>query len=288
MQLVTDTQFRAEVTLGIGPVRGRYTAEITLSELDEPRSVTLSGSVDGALGFGRGQGRLRLEPVDGGRTVLHYEYEAALGGRVVSIAGRLLDGALRVVIEQFVEALAAQAGGETRVISGGQSLVPMLNMRLARPALLVDIMHVAALGTVVHDGQRLVIGAGVRQRAMEARPDLVHRQPLLAMVLPWLGHMQTRSRGTVCGSVAHADPSAELPLALVALVALEDEVHLRTHRKARRVPAGSFLTGMMATARADDELIEAISVPTVRPGTGYAFGEVSRRHGDSSSPRSRP
>ena len=177
---------------------------------------------------------------------------------------------------EVLEALR-QGGGETRVIAGGQSLVPMLNMRLARPALLVDIMHVAAFGTVIDDGQRLLIGAGVRQRALEARQDLVHRQPLLAMVLPWLGHMQTRCRGTVCGSVAHADPSAELPLALVAL---EGEVHLRTHRRSRRVPAGSFFTGMMATARAEDELIEAISVPTVRDGTGYAFREVSRRHGD--------
>ena len=115
VQRVSDTQFRAEVTLGIGPVRGRYRAEISLSDLDEPRSVTLSGSVDGALGFGRGQGRLRLEAVGLARTVLHYEYEAALGGRVVSIAGRLLDGAARVVIGQFFDALAAQAGGGRRM-----------------------------------------------------------------------------------------------------------------------------------------------------------------------------
>lgn len=115
VQRVNDTQFRAEVTLGIGPVRGRYKAEISLSDLDEPRSVTLSGSVDGALGFGRGQGRLRLEATGAARTVLHYEYEAALGGRVVSIAGRLLDGAARVVIREFFDALAAQAGDGQRL-----------------------------------------------------------------------------------------------------------------------------------------------------------------------------
>ena len=177
------------------------------------------------------------------------------------------------------EALEAlrQHGGEARIIAGGQSLVPMLNMRLARPTLLVDIMHVDALARTKDDGKRLTIGAGIRQQALQALPDLVRRQPLLALVLPWLGHMQTRNRGTVCGSVAHADPSAELPLALVAL---DGEVHLRNHRKARRVPAGEFFTGMMATARTDDELIEAISAPTVQPGTGYAFREVSRRHGD--------
>ncbi len=177
------------------------------------------------------------------------------------------------------EALGAlrQTGGEARVIAGGQSLVPMLNMRLARPALLIDIMHVEALRRVEDKNGRLVIGAGVRQRALEARQDLVQRQPLLAMVLPWLGHMQTRSRGTVCGSVAHADPSAELPLALVAL---NGKVHLRSARKARQVEATSFFTGMMATARAEDELIEAVCVPTVQQGAGYAFREVSRRHGD--------
>lgn len=170
-----------------------------------------------------------------------------------------------------------RGGGEARVIAGGQSLVPMLNMRLARPALLVDIMHVAALRRLDDDGARLTIGAGVRQRELEARQGLAERQPLLALALPWIGHLQTRSRGTVCGSIAHADPSAELPLVLVAL---GGEVHLRSRRRARRLPAAAFFTGMMVTARAEDELIEAVSLPVIRPGTGYAFREVSRRHGD--------
>ena len=178
--------------------------------------------------------------------------------------------------EHVLEALH-RSGGEARVIAGGQSLVPMLNMRLARPALLVDIMHVAALSHIDDDGARLTIGAGVRQRDLEMRHDTAARQPLLAMALPWLGHVQTRSRGTVCGSIAHADPSAELPLVLTAL---RGEVHLRSRRRARRLPAEAFFTGMMVTARAEDELIEAVSVPAVRPGTGYAFREISRRHGD--------
>ena len=114
VERVSNTAFRAEVSLGIGPVRGRYRAEIALSDLDEPRSATLSGSVDGALGFGRGAGRLQLEAVGPNRTVLRYEYEAAVGGKVASVGGRLLDGAARVVIGQFFEALAAQAGGKRR------------------------------------------------------------------------------------------------------------------------------------------------------------------------------
>jgi len=168
-------------------------------------------------------------------------------------------------------------GANARVLAGGQSLLPMLNMRLARPAVLVDIMAVAEWRRVEDDGSSLRIGAAVRQVEIERRADLARRQPLLAAALPWVGHAQTRSRGTVCGSVAHADPSAELPLVLVAL---DGRIHLRSRRRVRRIAATEFFTGMMATARADDEIIEAVSLPTAKPGTGYAFREVARRHGD--------
>ncbi|MBV8534216.1 MAG: FAD binding domain-containing protein [Alphaproteobacteria bacterium] len=168
-------------------------------------------------------------------------------------------------------------GANARVLAGGQSLLPMLNMRLAKPAVLVDIMAVAEWRRVDDDGSSLRIGAAVRQVEIERRADLARRQPLLAAALPWVGHAQTRSRGTVCGSVAHADPSAELPLVLVAL---EGRVHVRSRKRARQLPAREFFTGMMSTARADDEIIEAVSLPTAKPGTGYAFREVARRHGD--------
>jgi len=168
-------------------------------------------------------------------------------------------------------------GASARVLAGGQSLLPMLNMRLARPTVLVDIMGIAEWSRVVDDGAMLRIGAAVRQAALERRAELVRRQPLLAAVLPWVGHTQTRSRGTICGSVAHADPSAEIPLVLVAL---GGEIRLRSWRRTRRVPAADFFIGMMMTARGDDEVIEAVTVPAARPGAGYAFREVARRHGD--------
>ncbi len=170
-----------------------------------------------------------------------------------------------------------QEGGNARVLAGGQSLVPMLNMRLARPGVLVDIMAVREWSDIRDDGAAFRIGAAVRQATVEGVADLARRQPLLAAALPWVGHAQTRSRGTVCGSVAHADPSAELPLILVALGGV---VHLRSRRRERRIPADEFFSGMMATSRADDEIVEAITVPLKRPGTGYAFREVARRHGD--------
>jgi 2-furoyl-CoA dehydrogenase FAD binding subunit len=178
--------------------------------------------------------------------------------------------------ETLDEALATlrTEGEAARIIAGGQSLLPMLNMRLARPAVIVDIMRIAALAETTATAETLRIGAAVHQATLQARPNL---HPLLAAALPWVGHAQTRSRGTLCGSVAHADPSAEIPLVLLAL---HGEILLRSARRARRVPAAQFFTGMMQTARQDDEMIEAITLPNPRPDEGYAFREVGRRHGD--------
>jgi 2-furoyl-CoA dehydrogenase FAD binding subunit len=171
----------------------------------------------------------------------------------------------------------AEHGAEARIIAGGQSLMPMLNMRLARPAVLVDVMGLSHLAVPGREGKALVIPAGVRQAAMLSWPGLRQEQPLLAAALPWVGHFQTRSRGTVCGSVAHADPSAEIPLCLVAL---GGAVRLRSRKKRRSVKAEDFFTGMMTTAKADDEMIEAVVIPVAHTGAGYAFEEIARRHGD--------
>ena len=111
VEKISDTHFRADVTLGIGPVKGRYRAEVKLSDLDPPKAVTLAGSAEGALGFGHGEGRITLRPLPDGGTAIHYIYEAGIGGKVASIGGRLLDGAAKVIIGQFFTALARQAGG---------------------------------------------------------------------------------------------------------------------------------------------------------------------------------
>lgn len=169
--------------------------------------------------------------------------------------------------------------GNVRILAGGQSLIPMINMRLARPAVLVDIMAVDALRKIEDDGNSMRVGAAVRQAKLERHAGLRDRQPLLAAALKWVGHAQTRARGTVCGSVAHADPSAEL---LTSLIALEGTVHLmsRKAKKERILPAEQFVTGMMTTAKADNEMIVAVTYPTAKPGHGYSFREIGRRHGD--------
>jgi 2-furoyl-CoA dehydrogenase FAD binding subunit len=179
-------------------------------------------------------------------------------------------------VEEALDVLA-QTGGDARILAGGQSLLPMVNMRLARPETVIDVMRVHALKQVEEKGGALTIHAGVRQIEIERRPNLAKDQPLLAAALAFVGHAQTRSRGTLCGSVAHADPSAELPLVLVAL---GGSIHLRSHKTRRKVAAQDFFTGVMTTGRRDDELIEAISFPAKAPAAGYAFREVARRHGD--------
>lgn len=177
------------------------------------------------------------------------------------------------------EVLAAlgELGGDARVLAGGQSLLPMLNMRLLQPKLVVDIGRLAALAEVrVVDG-RLVVGAAVTQAELAARPRLAAEAPLLAAALPWVGHYQTRNRGTICGSIAHADPSAELPLCLLAL---GGDVVLRATRGHRIVSADDFLLGVLSTAKRDDELVEAVRFPLHQGGAGFAFREVAQRHGD--------
>lgn len=166
----------------------------------------------------------------------------------------------------LAEALEALASEGAMALAGGQSLVAMLNMRLARPDLLVDIMHLPELR---ERGTR--IGAAVRQAEL---PGL---HPLIDRALPHVGHYQTRGRGTFCGSVAHADPAAELPLCLVAL---GGRVHLASARGERCVEAADFFEGPLMTAREENELIVAVELPPPDPRAGYAFREVALRHGD--------
>lgn len=184
---------------------------------------------------------------------------------------------LRAADRAEVLAALAEAGGEARIIAGGQSLVAMLNMRLARPALLVDIMAIETLRAIEDSGGAIRIGAGVRQAVLEAWSGLGDRLPLVHKALPSIGHVQTRARGTVCGSIAHADPSAELPLCLTAL---GGSVHLAAKGGTRTLAADDFFLGMMATDLAEGEFVEAVSFPAADPASGYAFREIGRRYGD--------
>ncbi len=179
-------------------------------------------------------------------------------------------------VEEALE-LLAQRGADARVLAGGQSLAAMLNMRLATPALLVDISGIEALTRIALRDGALEVGAAVTQAALERWPELAAHQPLLAAALPWIGHHATRQRGTVCGSLVHSDPSSELPLVLAVL---GGEVVLQGPDGRRVVSAARFQTGLLQTDVRPDELVVAARFPLAAPGTRHAFREVSQRHGD--------
>ena len=174
-------------------------------------------------------------------------------------------------------ALLADLGDEARVLAGGQSLVPMLNFRLARPDHVIDIGRVTGLDGLDETTDGLVVGAMVRQARAERSAAVSARCPLLAAALPWIAHPPVRARGTVGGSLAHADPAAELPSVAAAL----DAVFVAASTRGRReIAAADFFLGHLSTALRPDELLEAVRFPAAAPRTGAAFCEVSRRRGD--------
>jgi len=173
--------------------------------------------------------------------------------------------------------LLAEHGGEAKPLAGGQSLIPAMNFRLARPAVLVDLNRVAELGYVRAGRDGLDIGAMTRQRAVERSDAVRSAAPLLAEAMPFIAHPQIRNRGTVGGSLAHADPAAELP---AVMLALEARFRARGPQGERWIPAGEFFTGILETALGPDELLLEVAVPKSPARTGYAFAELARRRGD--------
>src|ERR1700704_1979921 len=173
-------------------------------------------------------------------------------------------------------ALLAAAPGDTKLLAGGQSLVPMLNMRLVRPAVLVDVNSVRELAGIAPtaDGG-LRIGALTRHAELTASPAVIERAPLLAEAARHVGHAAIRNQGTLGGSLAHADPAAELP---AALLALDARVHVTGPRGAREIAADAFFLGLLTTALEADEILTAIEVPAQPPGWGFV--EIARRPGD--------
>lgn len=164
-----------------------------------------------------------------------------------------------------------------RVLAGGQSLVPLMNFRLARPSHLIDINRVDELDYIRHTDGLIAIGARTRQAAAERSPLIREQAPLLAEALAWVGHEPIRHRGTVVGSIAHADPAAEIPA--VAL-AMDGEVTAVSLRGERVIAAADFFRGPFLIALEPGELVTELRLRPWPPGTGYAFLEFARRHGD--------
>jgi len=174
-------------------------------------------------------------------------------------------------------ALLAEHGDAAKVLAGGQSLLPMLNLRLLRPSQLIDINRVSELSYIESRGSELAIGAATRQRALERSALIRERCPLLLEAIPYIAHFQIRNRGTIGGSLSHADPAAELP---AVVTALGGKVVLKSRDGERVVPAEEFYLGYLTTALRPDELMTEIRLPAQQTDVGVAFLEFSRRHGD--------
>ncbi|MDH5760686.1 MAG: xanthine dehydrogenase family protein subunit M [Gemmatimonadota bacterium] len=184
-----------------------------------------------------------------------------------------------VVARSVEETLAglAEHADDVKVLAGGQSLIPAMNFRLAQPAVLVDVNGVDELDFVRVEGGELRIGAVTRQRTVERSEEVRRLAPLLHEAIPSIAHPQIRNRGTVGGSLVHADPSAELPSVMVALGA---RMRIRGPAGERWVAADDFFVGLLETAVGSDELLLEVAVPEAAAGAGHAFLELQRRHGD--------
>jgi aerobic carbon-monoxide dehydrogenase medium subunit len=179
-------------------------------------------------------------------------------------------------VSEAVE-LLAEHQDEASVLAGGQSLIPLLALRLAHPAVLIDINGIDELSGVSATDGWVAIGAMTREYVAEGSETVAAAVPLLAAALPLIGHEAIRSRGTIGGSLAHADPAAELP---AVARALDAEFVVRGPSGERLVPAAEWFEGYLATSRRADELLVEVRFPAARPGTGISFQEVARRHGD--------
>ena len=173
-------------------------------------------------------------------------------------------------------ALLAEHGGDAKPLAGGQSLIPAMNFRLATPAVLVDLNALPELA-YIEDGEALRLGGMTRQSTVERSALVAKEAPLVSETMPFIAHAAIRNRGTVGGSLAHADPAAELPAVMLALNA---RFTLKNQKSTRTVSADDFFVGLFTTAVEPGELLTEIEIPKAAARTGFAFQEISRRHGD--------
>jgi len=184
-----------------------------------------------------------------------------------------------VVVDSVTRAIAAlsEAAGEAKILAGGQSLVPMLNFRLVKPAILVDINRIPDLAFIEEKDNEIRVGALTRHHQLEMSPVIARHLPVLGAAMTHVAHLAIRNRGTIGGSLSHADPAAELPM--IALL-LDAKLHIVSSRGKRMVAASDFFRDALTVDLAEDEMVTEIHVPKLPPKTGWGFEEVARRAGD--------
>ena len=166
---------------------------------------------------------------------------------------------------------------DAQILAGGQSLVAMLNMRIAKPKILIDINTIKEENTIISSKDTIEISALYRQLELEKRKETKNDLPLIYEALPYIGHQQHRARGTIVGSLCHADPSSELPLCFIALKGI---LKLNSYKNERLVKAKDFFLGPLLTSRKQNEIVTSVVIPKAKKNTGYAFNEISEKYGD--------
>ena len=184
-----------------------------------------------------------------------------------------------IVAESIDMAVASlkEAGADAKIIAGGQSLVPMLNFRLLRPSVLVDINRIAGLAFIEETDKDIRVGALTRHHQLETSPVIARHLPILSCAMTHVAHLAIRNRGTIGGSLSHADPAAELPM--MALL-LDAELHVASASGKRTVAARDFFLDALTVDLEGDDMVTEIALPKLPPRTGWGFEEVARRHGD--------
>lgn len=174
-------------------------------------------------------------------------------------------------------ALLAASNGDGKIIAGGQSLMPMINFRLVKPAILIDINRIEGLDRIELEGNRVRIGATVRHCRTATDPLISEHLPVVHEAMHHVAHMTVRNRGTFCGSVAHADPAAEMPMMTRFL---DGTIVAFSVRGERRIPAAEFFVGSLVNSLEPDELVTAVEIDAIPPDAGWGFEEFAKRHGD--------
>jgi carbon-monoxide dehydrogenase medium subunit len=198
------------------------------------------------------------------------------GGKVTPMKASAFAYARATSIGQALELLTAH-GDKAKVLSGGQSLMPAMNLRLTSPELIVDIGEIGELRGIVRRGEVLWIGALTRHVDLLKSPEIAAHSPLLTQAVAHVAHPAIRNRGTIGGSLAHADPASELP---ACMLALDATIIVRSQTAERRIPAKDFFKGIYETALSVDELLVAVELPVARANAAHFFHEFARRHGD--------
>ena len=313
LELSAPDHFHGVMKVSVGPVTAAsFDVAVTLTEKVPPDRFALQIEGKGGVGHTRGTAHIELSDAADGGTVMHVHLErpgrrkdcrcrpaiARVGWTLDDEAGAGLagTGAARTArgegwsgvkpaaFEYYAPStlddalvLLGEHGSDAKPLAGGQSLIPAMNFRLATPAVLVDLNGLDELSFISADGAGLHLGGMTRHRALELSPAVASHAPLVAAAMPFVAHLAIRTRGTIGGSLAHADPAAELP---AVMVALDASVRLRSRAGSRVVPAAGFFTGLFATAIEPGELLVGVDIPPVQPRTAFAFDEISRRRGD--------